>query len=141
MICPKCQNAMSTFDKKGVHLEQCQGCHGIFLDRGELERILSAESAFHSAHNAPPQYQAQEAPAPPPRPQAPYGHAPQGYPPQPPPPQQPPPHAHGPYGHAAHGHGPHGYPDSPRPYQVHYPDSPRPYYGYHHKSFVQELFD
>ncbi|MFD2467047.1 TFIIB-type zinc ribbon-containing protein [Amycolatopsis silviterrae] len=53
MICPKCQNMMRTVDKNGVHIEQCDGCRGIFLDRGELEQIAGAESAFY---RQPPPY-------------------------------------------------------------------------------------
>ncbi|MCP2168886.1 TFIIB-type zinc ribbon-containing protein [Goodfellowiella coeruleoviolacea] len=51
MICPKCQNTMRTYDREGVHLEQCESCRGIFLDRGELEQIVAAERA-HAERNA-----------------------------------------------------------------------------------------
>lgn len=40
-------------DKNGVHIEQCEGCRGIFLDRGELEAIAGAESSFYG-HQPPP---------------------------------------------------------------------------------------
>ena len=30
VICPKCQNVMTTVDKNGIHIEQCGGCRGIF---------------------------------------------------------------------------------------------------------------
>lgn len=49
VICPKCQNVMRTVDKNGVPIEQCEGCRGIFLDRGELERIAGAERAYYGA--------------------------------------------------------------------------------------------
>ena len=55
VICPKCQNVMQTVDRLGVHIEQCAGCRGIFLDRGELEQIAGAEQRHYSA--APPAYQ------------------------------------------------------------------------------------
>ena len=45
---------MRTVDKNGVHIEQCDGCRGIFLDHGELERIAGAESAYYGS---PPPYQ------------------------------------------------------------------------------------
>ena len=44
---------MQTVDRLGVHIDQCTGCRGIFLDRGELEQIASAESR----HYGPPQQQ------------------------------------------------------------------------------------
>ena len=57
MICPKCQNVMKTVDKGGVHIEQCEGCRGVFLDHGELERIVEAENAYYgAAAAAPPPY-------------------------------------------------------------------------------------
>jgi Zn-finger nucleic acid-binding protein len=40
---------MHTVERRGVHIEQCQGCRGIFLDRGELEQIASAEQGFYGA--------------------------------------------------------------------------------------------
>src|SRR4051812_16492496 len=61
VICPKCQNVMQTVDRSGVHIEQCQGCRGIFLDRGELEQMVSAEQRYN-APAAPPQYRADSAP-------------------------------------------------------------------------------
>lgn len=46
MTCPKCGGAMHTRSRNGVTIEQCTGCHGIFLDRGELEQLIGAESSF-----------------------------------------------------------------------------------------------
>ena len=57
MICPKCQNQLRTVAKNGVHIEQCEGLPGIFLDRGELEQIAGAESAYYGQQ--PPAYQPQ----------------------------------------------------------------------------------
>lgn len=47
---------MHTVDRRGVHIEQCQGCRGIFLDRGELEQIANAEQSFYGGHGAAPPY-------------------------------------------------------------------------------------
>jgi len=49
LTCPKCQGAMRTYERNGVHVDQCAECRGIFLDRGELERLIDAEEAFHAA--------------------------------------------------------------------------------------------
>jgi Zn-finger nucleic acid-binding protein len=49
LTCPKCQGAMRQYERSGVHVDQCSECRGIFLDRGELERLIDAESAFHAA--------------------------------------------------------------------------------------------
>ena len=52
---------MHTVDRLGVHIEQCEGCRGIFLDRGELEQISGAEQRHYAA--APPAYRP-DSPAP-----------------------------------------------------------------------------
>lgn len=49
MTCPKCSGPMKTFDRLGVHVEQCANCRGIFLDFGELEQIVAAESRYDAA--------------------------------------------------------------------------------------------
>jgi Zn-finger nucleic acid-binding protein len=38
----------------GVEIDQCTGCGGIFLDRGELEVLAQAESKFYAAAQSPP---------------------------------------------------------------------------------------
>ncbi|MCW2507504.1 MAG: uncharacterized protein JWP68_652 [Modestobacter sp.] len=59
LICPKCQGKMRTYERNGVHVDQCADCRGIFLDRGELERLVDAENAWHGGAPAavPPQPQ------------------------------------------------------------------------------------
>ena len=65
LTCPKCQAPMRSYERNGVTVDQCTGCRGVFLDRGELERLVDAESAYYEAQSAP------VAPPPPPRPQEP----------------------------------------------------------------------
>lgn len=120
VICPKCQNTMRTVDRQGIHIDQCDGCRGIFLDRGELETILNAEQRYSAAAAAPPPYQGAPPPAGAPRVGGHYPDSPRGY---------------------------GRYPDSPKGYG-HYPDSPRGYHGGHgghghrrRKSFLEQLFD
>lgn len=52
---------MRTYERSGVHVDQCTECRGIFLDRGELERLIDGEQAWAAAGTAPappqPQYQ------------------------------------------------------------------------------------
>lgn len=45
--CPKCEAPMRTYERNGVHVERCTECGGIFLDRGELERLITAESTYY----------------------------------------------------------------------------------------------
>ncbi|MBI3748820.1 MAG: zf-TFIIB domain-containing protein [Chloroflexi bacterium] len=41
--CPKCHGVMRTYERGGMTLELCEDCRGIFLDKGELERLIEAE--------------------------------------------------------------------------------------------------
>jgi uncharacterized protein len=43
MTCPKCQAPMRTYERGGVMIDQCTDCRGVFLDRGELDRLMDAE--------------------------------------------------------------------------------------------------
>ncbi|SOD98307.1 zf-TFIIB domain-containing protein [Blastococcus haudaquaticus] len=49
LTCPKCHGTMRTYERNGVHVDQCADCRGIFLDRGELDRLIDAENAWHGA--------------------------------------------------------------------------------------------
>ena len=47
LTCPKCHGQMRNYERNGVHVDQCTECRGIFLDRGELDRLIDAENAWH----------------------------------------------------------------------------------------------
>ena len=46
MRCPKCGSGLDTLERHGVVIEQCPQCQGVFLDRGELEQLIDAESEY-----------------------------------------------------------------------------------------------
>lgn len=56
LLCPKCAGVMRTYERNGVHLEQCDTCRGIFLDFGELESLTQLENRFTSAPMPQPGY-------------------------------------------------------------------------------------
>ncbi len=47
LTCPKCQSPMRSYERNGITVDQCSDCRGIFLDRGELERLIDAEGAYY----------------------------------------------------------------------------------------------
>jgi Zn-finger nucleic acid-binding protein len=51
LVCPKCQGLMRTYERSGVTVDQCSDCRGIFLDRGELERLVDAEQGWQRSHS------------------------------------------------------------------------------------------
>ena len=38
---------MRSYERSGITIDQCTGCRGVFLDRGELERLVDAEGSFY----------------------------------------------------------------------------------------------
>jgi Zn-finger nucleic acid-binding protein len=116
MTCPKCHGEMRVYERSGVTVDQCTECRGVFLDRGELEKLFEAEANWNSKQAASRPAPAQPGYAPPPPPGA-YGVP--GYPPAP--------------GYATQ-HGYHGH------YRQH-----GGYHGHSHRKrrggFLGELFD
>ncbi len=43
LICPKCLADMTEIDQQGVKVDVCQGCHGIWLDAGELAQLTGVD--------------------------------------------------------------------------------------------------
>jgi Zn-finger nucleic acid-binding protein len=42
---------MTSYERNGITIDQCTECRGIFLDRGELERLMDAEAAYSGARS------------------------------------------------------------------------------------------
>jgi len=40
LLCPKCPGRLQTYSFLGFLLDRCQGCGGVWLDKGELDGIL-----------------------------------------------------------------------------------------------------
>jgi uncharacterized protein len=43
MQCPACGGALVELERSGVRIDACRQCRGVWLDRGELDRILERE--------------------------------------------------------------------------------------------------
>jgi Zn-finger nucleic acid-binding protein len=54
LTCPKCGGRMVEYDRTRILVEQCEECRGIFLDYGELERLIDAEGGGWSGRVVPP---------------------------------------------------------------------------------------
>jgi hypothetical protein len=48
---------MRQYERNSVVVDQCGDCRGIFLDRGELERLVDAETRWAEETYAAPQRQ------------------------------------------------------------------------------------
>jgi len=40
MLCPVCKTGLSMSDRSGVEIDFCPSCRGVWLDRGELDKII-----------------------------------------------------------------------------------------------------
>ena len=64
LMCPNDNAAMQTLERNGVQFDMCPACRGVWLDRGELEKLMAAaaEDGRASAPAAAPQPAPQAAP-------------------------------------------------------------------------------
>lgn len=75
MQCPVCQNTQLVMsERQGIEIDYCPQCRGVWLDRGELDKIID-RSQGTTPTQAVPQPRAQQ-------PYAPQPPHPQPYPPQ-----------------------------------------------------------
>lgn len=61
-MCPNDNGPMQTLERSGVQFDMCPACRGVWLDRGELEKLMEAATADGRA--AAPQLSAPPQPAP-----------------------------------------------------------------------------
>ena len=66
LMCPNDNAPMQTLERSGVQFDRCPSCRGVWLDRGELEKLMESASADGRA-SAP------QAAPPPQAPQQPWG--------------------------------------------------------------------
>ena len=71
MACPVDGSTLVMSERSGIEIDYCPQCRGVWLDRGELDKIIerNAESAPTPTSAAPPPQQQ--------HPQASWGHEPQ----------------------------------------------------------------
>ena len=71
MACPVDGNTLVMTERSGIEIDYCPQCRGVWLDRGELDKIIERNNAGASAPPPPPQ--GQQPQAPPPQWSQPYG--------------------------------------------------------------------
>ncbi len=54
MNCPVCNVALTMTERQGVEIDYCPRCRGVWLDRGELDKIIerSSDALPRSANEA-----------------------------------------------------------------------------------------
>ena len=46
MNCPSCNTSLTMSERSGVEIDFCPQCRGVWLDRGELDKIIERAAAF-----------------------------------------------------------------------------------------------
>ena len=50
MKCPQCKdNALAMSERQGIEIDYCPSCRGIWLDRGELDKLIEKAASGQSA--------------------------------------------------------------------------------------------
>jgi hypothetical protein len=80
MACPVDGTTLTMSERAGIEIDYCPTCRGVWLDRGELDKIIERNS--ESTAPAPPPTQPAAAPQahyPPQQPPSPWGHQQSGH--------------------------------------------------------------
>ena len=48
MKCPNCDETLVMSNREGVEIDYCPKCRGVWLDKGELDKIIERSSQFES---------------------------------------------------------------------------------------------
>jgi len=51
MMCPSCHSTLEIAERQGIEIDYCPRCRGVWLDRGELDKIIDRSLAFSSREN------------------------------------------------------------------------------------------
>lgn len=54
MNCPKCFEPLRIAERQGVEIDYCPDCRGIWLDKGELDKIIDRTLQSEAAAPPPP---------------------------------------------------------------------------------------
>ena len=59
MLCPADQTPLTMSERSGIEIDYCPTCRGVWLDRGELDKIIERSGAAQPQAAAPPPQQQQ----------------------------------------------------------------------------------
>lgn len=68
MQCPIDQTTLAMTERQGIEIDYCPTCRGVWLDRGELDKLIDgADQSMPSAQTPEPPRQTYQQPQPPPQ--------------------------------------------------------------------------
>lgn len=60
LLCPACRVNLTMSERQGIEIDYCPQCRGVWLDRGELDKIIERSEGAGAPQSAPqPQYREQ----------------------------------------------------------------------------------
>ena len=51
MNCPNCSEVLVMSERQGVEIDYCPKCRGVWLDKGELDKIIEKSAALEGRSN------------------------------------------------------------------------------------------
>lgn len=48
MKCPNCNETLVMTDRQGVEIDYCPNCRGVWLDKGELDKIVERSAQYEA---------------------------------------------------------------------------------------------
>jgi Zn-finger nucleic acid-binding protein len=46
LLCPHCRFDLVMSERQGIEIDYCPECRGVWLDRGELDKLIERSAAF-----------------------------------------------------------------------------------------------
>lgn len=46
MKCPNCDTSLAITDRQGIEIDYCPDCRGVWLDRGELDKLIERSAGI-----------------------------------------------------------------------------------------------
>jgi uncharacterized protein len=54
MKCPNCDTTLVMSERQGIEIDYCPACRGVWLDRGELDKIIERSDKLQEISNYNP---------------------------------------------------------------------------------------
>jgi len=54
LLCPACQVDLAMSERQGIEIDYCPKCRGVWLDRGELDKIIERNAVDQSGTSVGP---------------------------------------------------------------------------------------
>lgn len=74
MLCPVCKIDLLLSERQGIEIDYCPQCRGVWLDRGELDKIIERNASYEAGSAAPSAGPGYAPPAPPQAQTSPWGY-------------------------------------------------------------------